>query len=814
METIKKLLLTIKEIIINIFRAIISLFKIESSDTKKVIIENKAKIDINKDEKIINTDSDINIPDEDSVKSDSTPLSYKQSIGTVSNDIKDEIIAKVNKREIYFSDVVVLNTIIDSVEKKKDFTYNDLEFDTKVKVKNEIKNIQDKISPSLKNDMSKNKITTMEELKVEVDKKVDNYLYKNNSLDVILNGKEENIDIEEEELPALKNKNKTITIVKEDKKPIIEIVEEKEPIVEINKEETSLDIKDEEIDKNKNDIIRIEKIDKDKTIINDNNNVYFMADLLKNKNKELDIVEKSKVSDNTELIPNLNKEVAHAIKDKANKLPFIMVPTSKKSANEIKEKIKNAMVDTIVVTTSASAINEDKDKEEVKDIEKKDILENKKEEKLELPKINEDTRSEEEIKLDDISLDKELLNEIKSDITNKPRKSFNSNSIKNIVQEIAEAESDKEEKSVNIELIKEEKNIDIDKEIENKDDIVKEVLLKSGIETKNTIDEEEHKDEEKLLEEDKEKVKEKIDYRNITSFNTQYDNTSTKFKDEKNKEDFEDRDYDSLVNKIDDILYNLEMFEIKNEDKITETDKADINSIRNRLRDLRNTVSSQRDIDLDEEKKILEKNITQKEINGLDEKIKQLHLENQEELDDMLLSKIKNIEKLSDKEIDEKESILIKSKLRNALLVAEIPSILALPFVKNKYFFYYTIGLIVNNHFNFLNAIFKRKDSNFEPIDLSQVKNGRDSLEQAINLTYKNMVYLDYLEKEAIERHPRLVKDREFNTLVSNIRTKLDKNYKRLNNKQKVIDRYIYKINKKNKVLRKYKLVREDKNAA
>ena len=53
-----------------------------------------------------------------------------------------------------------------------------------------------------------------------------------------------------------------------------------------------------------------------------------------------------------------------------NKLPFIMVPTSKKSANEIKEKIKNAMVDTIVVTTSASAINEEKDKEVKEELEK------------------------------------------------------------------------------------------------------------------------------------------------------------------------------------------------------------------------------------------------------------------------------------------------------------------------------------------------------------------------------------------------------------------------------------------------------------
>ena len=90
---------------------------------------------------------------------------------------------------------------------------------------------------------------------------------------------------------------------------------------------------------------------------------------------------------------------------------------------------------------------------------------------------------------------------------------------------------------------------------------------------------------------------------------------------------------------------------------------------------------------------------------------------------------------------------MIKQKLKKASKTLEISSLLALPFVRNKYFFYFTIGLFVNNHFNFLNSILKRKTITNNNIDLDKVKRGKEALEESINLNYDNINYLNYLEQ-------------------------------------------------------------------
>lgn len=786
MKIIKKIFSILREIFSNLWLTILTLFRVEPvNEERKVINISKPQKEEKKD--TIYKDTDIPIPDENPSKSNNE-YQYKQSVGTVSNDIKEEIKAKVNKREIYFSDMVVLNLIVESLEEKAKFSYKDLSNDKKELVNTEVEKIQERISPSLKKSMSLNKITTKEELKSEIDRKIIPYVDKVNKIttkDVVTDLPSEKELFHREEIPE----DKTVEI------PILKEEAPKKEVIKIVKREETIDKPKEE----KKELFKVEKVHKK----DPNSNVYFMADLLKNKQRELDIEDSIKVSEDTQVIPNLQKEIAQSIQAKSKKLPFIMVPNNEESTVKIKDKIRNAAV--VAPLAVAATIDTPKEEEKVKDI----VIDTPKEEVTdEQPKevtitYDEDIPEIPKLKEEVEDIHKEMLDEleakpvIKVTSSNKDKK-FSADNIKTLVQEMEEVNQDIESKKIDIDLIKEEK--DIKKDIDNKEEDIEDKLIK----TANLVVEEiNNKAEEEI-------VKSKVDNRIINNYNEQYLSVEDKLTKEKEKFDFEDRNYEYLDSKVDDILYSLEMFEIENEDKMNSSDKEKIDNTRKKLRDLKVTISNQKDIDLDEEKKELDSKITKKEIDNLNKEVEKLHIDHQEELDSMLLFKIKQIEQYSDKEIEEKETILIKSKLRKALLAAEIPSILSLPFIRNRYFFYFTVGLIVNNHFNFLNAVFKRKDIPFEPIDLSDIKTGKDSLDKAIGLTYKNMVYLDYLEKEALNRYPKLAQDEEFNKYIKNIRAKLNKNYTKLNNKQKILDKYILKINKKNKVLKKYKLIREE----
>ena len=151
-------------------------------------------------------------------------------------------------------------------------------------------------------------------------------------------------------------------------------------------------------------------------------------------------------------------------------------------------------------------------------------------------------------------------------------------------------------------------------------------------------------------------------------------------------------------------------------------------------------------------------------INQLE--LQKLHIENQLDINETLLNKIEDIEKLNATQIEIIEKKLIKKKLKRASQAMEIPSLLALPFVRNKYFFYFTIGLFVNNHFNFLHHIFRRKTKHYTTIDLSALRNGQDALNNALNLTAENIMYLEYLEQETLQKYPDLALDDEYLNMV------------------------------------------------
>ena len=97
---------------------------------------------------------------------------------------------------------------------------------------------------------------------------------------------------------------------------------------------------------------------------------------------------------------------------------------------------------------------------------------------------------------------------------------------------------------------------------------------------------------------------------------------------------------------------------------------------------------------------------------------------------------------------------------------------------------------------------FNRKYNRYNPPDISQIKQGQDALNGALDITYKNLVELDYLEQKALSRYPELSYDPKFVNQVTRLRTNLNRKYNNLMNKNKTLEKYRLKAKKQMKILK------------
>ena len=855
MGTIKEIGRKIRVIITQLIAFILSFFKNDNEEqlTKKnnQYQEDKKDLDKKKKESIIGTSEPL--PDETSTKSDDH-LNYKQSVYSVNQEVKDKIKMKVKNKEIYFSEIVIENCIVEVIEQKNNFKFIDLEDSKKEKIKTEVNKIKENIIPSLKKEMLDNKIKTKEELKTIIFNKV-YYLHKNNNpITKILQEKEE-------EKKDIIVENKTLNLNPspiEEETPIVkERIIEAKPIEDIEDE-----VKENKTSKRKRDFITITR---SAPKPEPENRVYFIADILTDRSKNAKFSTDEKTNTQKSLITDTKKETALVLKEKSKKVPFTMVPTKKGGKRNAIDSIKNAVVDTSLILASLPSKKENNEEETAKE-EVYDHVPEKTLYKLE------EEQSPEEIRIADIAVDREILEEIREDLKKKQlelnpieeerleerqrtiEEIKRKDAIKDLALEIQEdlKENKKEleeeiEKKERIEKIKDDIELTIPLEPHPKDDeqktnltdkdetdiIPDEQILEADISlapkenTQLVEEKEEDPPKNEVIElpkikkiEEAPEIKQQPVLMSVNNKNKELDRIvrksdeiSTEAINETKKEELEDKDYEKYEKLIDSLLYDIEMYIIKNEDTISQKETEKLKKTKEKLKNLKNRMANQKEQDIENEKKELEAELTENEIKGIQEEIKSLHLDHQEEANELVIENLIKLENQNDEKLAEIEQELIKSKLKKAAKAAEIPSILALPFIRHKYFFFFTIGLFINNHFNFLNAIFKRKNIKYEPIDLSEIKNGYDALEKASDMTYKNIVYLDYLESEALKKYPNLEYDFEFKQYINRLRTKLNNNYEKLQRKQKMINKYIKKVNKKNKVFKKYKLIKNNKAA-
>ena len=160
---------------------------------------------------------------------------------------------------------------------------------------------------------------------------------------------------------------------------------------------------------------------------------------------------------------------------------------------------------------------------------------------------------------------------------------------------------------------------------------------------------------------------------------------------------------------------------------------------------------------------------------------------------------------MSDARAREIEKKLLKIKLREACRALSYPSLFALPFVRNKYFFFFTMGLFVNRNLSFIRDIFRRHSIEQEEAQLNNLVQGKDALYSTVDMMRENIDYLNVLEQQALSKYPELAKDSEYIAYLTSLRYKLSANYNRLTRRQNTIEKLIYRTKKNVNVLKKKK---------
>lgn len=322
------------------------------------------------------------------------------------------------------------------------------------------------------------------------------------------------------------------------------------------------------------------------------------------------------------------------------------------------------------------------------------------------------------------------------------------------------------------------------------------------------IQEEQEVKEEKKQEEKKEdkpdeikEVKEITTKPSITSLENETYDVISSAKEESNKHDFFEKDYDKEEKRIDKMLDKISDTRIKYGKKLTKEQKEKLDKQENNLRNAKDKLLEAKERDISFEKKELDSSIKDVEINGLQHEIENMHLEYDMEANNNVLKKMDKLEGKTKKQVADIDKKIMMKRFNKASFLLEMTSLLALPFVRNKYFNYFTIGLIVDNHLSLTHAWLNRRTNKYQPVNLDEIKKGQDALNGAIDLAYKDLVELDYIEEQAYSRYPELAKDPAYQASITRMRNNLNNQYNKLMKKQNTMEKYLNKGKRQRKVL-------------
>ncbi len=596
----------------------------------------------------------------------------------------------------------------------------------------------------------------------------------------------------EEEKLKIKEANRELKEkIKEFKEKIVDVIKENIVKKEIKAKET---LKDEIKEVIKEEIIEKPLIPKLKDLRKQKEvkakDVYFLAAPLKKdlkiKNEKVTVTKPSKV-----LTTFDNKK----IKDKLEERPYFMVQNKEEIPKEnIKDDLKNmaivggmlganAILDLVTPLPKDEKEKKNDEKQEEKETEKV-VNVNPKEKDLKLEEepqvIKTENVLEEDVVLPKLQELEEQLEAIKEDKS--PTLTEDQEAIgKEEKPKVKQKEEQTETRDTSIEEIKSPVE-EIKQEVKQDEDLEVSPLKEEPINSN--------------------KVSEKIDNSilEITLASAAIISDTEK---ETEKKELEDKDYDSKEAQINKMLDDIEVTLLKYDGKMNEKQKLKLKQEQEKLRDSKEHLASKKQEDITKEAKALDETIKEVELSGLQNELKRLHIENQIEMNETLLNRINGLKNLTREQVANIDKKMLMKRLNKVSMLMEMSSILALPFVRNKYFFYFTVGLIIDNHFNFINAFFMRKINRYKPADLEQIKQGEDALNSALNMTYKNQIQLEYVVSEALAKYPELADDPLFTNKVNNLRLQLEHNYQKMMKKKNIMEKYHRKTKSQIKILKR-----------
>lgn len=295
-------------------------------------------------------------------------------------------------------------------------------------------------------------------------------------------------------------------------------------------------------------------------------------------------------------------------------------------------------------------------------------------------------------------------------------------------------------------------------------------------------------------EETKQKSDEILEIIDFKEIDYTSNNISYQFKEEIKKEELEDKNYELLEKQLNDLLVIIQKLKLKN---LSPSDRENLIIRETNLISLRDTMNFQKQKDIRTEENMLDETILTKDLNDLELELQKLHIDEKIDLQEYMIQSLEDLDNLNLEKAQKIEKELLKIRLNKTLHAFEISSLIALPFIRNKYFLFFTCGLLANRHLKLFDSILKRKTLEYTPVDIAHIKTGAHALEDALLISNQNIEYLNYLESEAFKKYPELRFDDNYLNNLNSLKTKLIKNQERLLKKEKMIQKHNLKINKR-----------------
>ena len=281
------------------------------------------------------------------------------------------------------------------------------------------------------------------------------------------------------------------------------------------------------------------------------------------------------------------------------------------------------------------------------------------------------------------------------------------------------------------------------------------------------------------------------------------------------KEELNIEDYDYIEENINDLRNDLDIYKILN--KLDNQELNIINEYLNNVQNLKESLEYTKKEDYKKEENIQNETLKQEEINRVNFLLQEVYTEHKKELSTFSLNSIDDLSNKTEEEIRLIEKELLKIKLKKAAKVLEPSFLISIPFIKNKYFLYFTAGIFLHNHLGIINCLYDRKDASFKSVNISPLMKASEALKNSISLTEDNLIKVKEIKDKYIERYPDLKYDEDFNKSINKMESKLKTNYTKYVNKEnrlKRIKKRSTKINKniKRKILVKDLKKKEEKN--